>query len=199
MESSKLVEAVEMFASGSQYEPNSDEERNFRLDYYVCRLATSAADELTAAVLGLRNAAGRLQPPELGTLALKQVKEEEFTAAVKEIVCIWIHQEAVEQGGDSLPDWLRTFFRISFGAADSMLPKPTAWEVMHAYGRCQDMVSLCMEACCRVCTELGFGVASMNFSPAVMPIVLQTGTLRQQILKEALTCPLHELNSMARL
>jgi len=187
----------EQFLPGPEYEPDSDEERNFRLDFYTCSLAIAASNQLTEALMGLRSAANRLQPPELSTLALKTFKEEEFSAAIKEVVCIWIHQEAVEQGGESVPDWLRTFFRLAFGAADYMLPTPTAWEVMHAYGRCRDMVSLCMEACCRVCVELGFGVASITFSPTVMPIVLQTGELRQGVLKEALSLPLGELRERA--
>lgn len=188
----------DLFRAEPDNEPKSDEERNFRLDYYTCRLAITASEQLTEALIGLRNAADRLQPPELGTLALKQFKQEEFSAAVKEIVCIWIHQEAVDQGGDALPEWLRQFFRLAFGAADYMIAKPTAWEVMHAYGRCHDMVALCMEACCRVCDELGFGIASMTFSPAVMPIVLQTGQIRQRVLQEALALSLKELRRQAQ-
>jgi len=194
------VEGVysDVFRAGPAHEPTTDEERNFRLDYYTCKLAIAASEQLTQALMELRGAADRLQPPELGTLALKTFKEEEFSAAIKEIVCIWIHQEAVDQGGETLPLWLRTFFRLGFGAADYMIAKPSAWEVMHAYGRCHDMVSLCMEACCRVCGELGFGVASMTFSPAVMPIVLQTGALRQGILKDSLGSPIKELRERAK-
>ncbi len=185
------------FRAGPQHEPQSEEERNFRLDYYTCKLAITASEQLTGALMSLRGAADRLKPPELGELALKHFKEEEFSAAIKEIICIWIHQEAVEQGAEGLPDWLRHFFRLSFGAADYMIAQPTAWEVMHAYGRCQDMVALCMAACCRVCSELGFGVAAMTFSPTVMPIVLQTGPLRQHLLEVALTSSLQDLRKQA--
>ncbi len=197
---SKCLEGVysDLFHPGPEHEPGSEEELNFRLDYYTCQLAITASEQLSQALTNLRGSADRLRPPELGSLALKQFKEEEFAAAVKETICIWIHHEAVDQGGEWLPDWLRNFFRLAFGAADYMIQKPTAWEVMHAYGRCNDMVALCMEACCRLCGELGFGIASMTFSPAVMPVVLQTGEVRQSVLRDALALSLDELRAAAR-
>lgn len=188
----------EQFRARQGLEPVSDEERNFRLDYYVCRLSMAASQQLSEALLDLRKTAKNLQPPELSRQALKPFKQEEFSSAVKEIVCIWIHQEAMDQGAEELPAWLRTFFRLSFGAADFMIAKPTAWEVMHAYGRCQDMVSLCMEACCRVCDELGFGRAAVTFGGVVMPIVLQTAGFRHKTLQEALTLPIAELRRQAQ-
>jgi len=187
------------FLVGPEHEPGSDEERKIRLDYYIGSLALAASDELVQAVIGLRSAASNLNPPELGTAASRRIAEEEFAQAIKEIICIWIHQEAVDQDVEGMASWLRTFFRLAFGAADYYIHKPTAWEVMHAYGRCHDMVSLCMEACCRVCAELGFGSASPRLGPAVLPVILHSRPLRQGILRRALTLPLDSLEADAQL
>src|SRR5207253_1117135 len=93
--------------------------------------------------------------------------------------------------------WLMSFFQLTLGAADYMIPKPKAHDVMRSYSDCEDFASFCLSACERACMQLGFGDSSMVFGPTLYPVLLYTQPLRQSFLQQALTLPLHEIESKA--
>ncbi len=185
--------AIETFLVPISSEPATNEEMYKRLHYYVAGLATTASSQLYEALLDLRRTAPGINNILLRQTAFKQFSNQEFSAAVKEVMCLWLHLEAVAQGGEDMPGWLLNFFQLSFGAADYTVPVPRANEVMAAYKSCQDVASFCYEGAIRVCMSLGFGENSLDFAPAINPVLLQTSSLRSQCLKSALMLPTQEL------
>lgn len=177
--------------------PKSNEETYKRLHYYVAEMSVSISDHLRDALIELRKMSDQLPNQELQQLALKGYTDEEFVAAVKELLCIWLHLEAMDQGGEEMPGWLLAFFHLALGAADYMIAKPKAREVMRCYENCDDLAALCLQCCERTCQALGFGDASMIFGPTIYPVLLYTGQLRQKFLERALTSPISQISVKA--
>jgi len=184
---------VEPFLVPGSSEPATNEEMYKRLHCYVAGLATTASSQLYEALLELRRSALGIENIMLKQIALKQFSNQEFSAAVKEVMCLWLHLEAVDQGGEDMPGWLLNFFQLSFGAADYTIPVPRANEIMVAYQSCQDVASFCYDGAIRVCMSLGFGENSLDFAPAINPVLLQTRYLRSQCLENALMLPVQNL------
>lgn len=177
------------FTVSSEHTPKSKGETYKRLHYYVAKMGVTVSDQLQHTLVDLRRNAHTLPDAAMQKLALKGFSDDEFVFAVKEILCIWLHLESVEQGGESMPAWLLTFLRLAFGATDYMIPKPKAKDVVLSYENCGNISDLCFEASTRVATALGFGQSSATFAPAFAPILIQAAPLRQQILEKALTLP----------
>ncbi|GEM_PF-1507843 len=184
-----------LFTVRPEHCPTSKEELYERLNYYAAWMGVAVSDALYECLVDLRNAADKLPHEAARRLALKAFTDEEYAAAVKEILCIWFHLEAMDQGGDEAPEWLLSFLRSAFVASDYLITEPKALDVMHAYEDFGDSVSLCRQCAIRACRALGFGHYSPGFGAAVEPVLFRTGPRRQQILEEALTLPLETVKS----
>jgi hypothetical protein len=184
-----------VFRVRPEHNPKTKSEKYKRVHYLVCRLGLAVSDRLQEALVDLRRQAYQAPSPELEQLALKGYSEDEFVGAVKEILCIWLHQEAVDQGGPQAPPWLISFLRIALGATDILIPYPRAMDVFAEYSDCDDMRSLCREAAVRAAGRLGFGENSEVFAAAVVGLLVYNREDRQRVLQDALTLPIGEIQS----
>ncbi len=173
--------------------PADREESFVRVQFYISRLALVASDHLLESVMTLRRKAYGLTDQLLQQLALKGFTDEEYCAAVKEVLCVWLHLEVIDQGGNDAPDWLLKFLRVAFRSSDYLVESPSAVAVMEAYGDCEDYPSLCSRAALKVCAALGFGVASEVFVSYILPVLKASRPLRQQVLEKALSWPLEKI------
>lgn len=173
-----------------EWAPKSKQEAYKRLHYYVSKSGVAVSQLLQEALVNLRQNAHNLADEDLQKLALKGFSEDEFAPAVKELMCIWLHVQALEQGSERMPPWLLTFLRLAFGASDYVLPHPKAQEVLSKYEDTSDLTALALQCSIKVASLLGFGDAAETFAPVFSPIVLQTNSSRYQILHDALTLPL---------
>src|SRR5262249_36535462 len=176
-----------------EHNPKNKSDTYKRVHYLVCRLGLTVADRMQEALVDLRRQAYQAPTKELEQLALKGFSEEEFVGAVKEVLCIWLHQEAVDQGGPAAPDWLMSFLRLALGATDILIPQPRAEEVFAGYEDCDDMRALCKAAAARAAARLGFGEHAADFAPAVVGLLVYNRESRQKILEDALTLPVTEI------
>ena len=177
--------------------PRSKEETYERLHFYVSWLGVAVADSLQDCLLDLRRKAGMTDNRAVQRLLLKGYSDEEYVAAVKEILCIWLHLEVIDQGGEEAPEWLVSFLRLAFGCTDRLIAEPKAWNVLSSYEHCEDFVSLCRQTSMRVSRSLGFAEHAEGISPAFHPALIQSSSRRQQILEEALTLPLETIRTYA--
>lgn len=175
--------------------PKSKPETYRRLHYYVAKLGVTVSDSLQDTLIKLRQSADHIGDPEARTMARKGFNDGEFLPAVKEILVVWLHLEAMDQGGKDMPSWLLTFLRLAFGATDLLIPHPSATEILKSYDCCDDTQSLLIENCHRVAFALGFRSHASIFAAAVSPVVIETSALRQQVLQKALVLPLESLQT----
>ncbi len=176
--------------------PRTAKEKYKRLHFYVSKLGVAVSDFLIESLLNLRSSAHLYQDAQIQQLALKGYNDEEYTSSVKELLCIWLHLEAMDQGGDAMPDWLLRFLRLAFGATDILIPRPRAQQVLNSYGHCADEESLITESALRAGHALGFGETATIFAPNLSPILSDTGKVRQTILQEALALPLEKVTKL---
>src|SRR5688572_25122735 len=115
------VEGVPVFKVRPEHTPKSKPETYKRLHYYVAKMGVTVSDQLQEALIDLRRSAYSMTDPQMQNLALKGFNDDEFVSAVKELLCIWMHMEAMDQGGEHMPPWLLTFLRLGFGATDYMI------------------------------------------------------------------------------
>ncbi len=184
-----------LFQARPEHRPATKEEWNERLNFYACWMGVAVSDALYECLMALRQAAPNLPNNTVRNLALKAYSDEEYAAGVKEVLCIWLHLEAMDQGGDNSPPWLLTFLRLAFSASDHLIAEPPALAVMHSYEDFGDVVVLCRAAANRTCRALGFAEFSPGFAAALEKVFLQTAPQRQQILQEALTLPLETVRT----
>src|SRR5437879_4678292 len=135
------VEWRPSFRVRPEHAPKSKPETYKRLHYYVAKMGVTVSDQLQAVLIDIRRQSYTM-PSELQRIALKGFSDDEFVSAVKEVLCIWMHMEAMDQGGEEMPPWLLTFLRLAFGATDYMIPKPGATEIMMSYEDCNNVNSL---------------------------------------------------------
>jgi hypothetical protein len=173
--------------------PKSRSERCKRVHFYVSQIGMSVSARLRERLLAVRGLAVKIKDPDLASLARKNFSEREFLPAVKEILCIWIHLDAADQGGDLMPDWLMNYLKLALYATDYLIAEPDAMSVMDLHSDCFDLDSLCNEVSIKACEYLGFGAASAAFAPGVRPLLSETRSIRQQHLKDSLCLPLNEL------
>lgn len=178
-----------LFKARAEHCPKTKEDLYERLNYYASWLGVAVSDALYECLVDLRNAASRISDEEIRNLALKAYTDEEYAAAVKEIMCIWFHQEAMDQGGDEAPEWLLSFLKQAFNASDYLIAEPKALDVMFSYEDFANIEAVCHESAARACRALGFGPLSPGFAAAIERVFLETAPKRQQILEEALTLP----------
>lgn len=174
--------------------PKSRNERYKRVHFYVSQLGVSVSARLKERLLSIRALSDKIKDPDLAALAAKNFSEAEFLPSVKEILCIWIHLDAADQGGDLMPPWLMNYLKLALYASDYLIAAPDAMSVMDLHSDCADLDSLCSEVAIKVCEYLGFGAASAAFAPGVRPLLSESRPIRQQHLSDSLCLPLNELN-----
>lgn len=174
--------------------PKSRSERYKRVHYYVSQLGISVSARLKERLLAVRGLAGKIKDPDLAELAGKNFSEAEFLPAVKELLCIWIHLDAADQGGDLMPAWLMNYLKLALYASDYLITSPDAMSVMDLHSDCSDLDSLCSEVAIKACEYLGFGAAAAAFAPGIKPLLTESRPLRQVHLKDSLCLPLDELD-----
>jgi hypothetical protein len=169
------------------HNPRSRQDRYRRVQYYVSVLGASASAQLKQALLVLRNAADQLPSPELSRAARKQYLESEFLPATKEMLCIWLHLEAIDQGGEMMPQWLMNYLKLALYATDFLIDSPTAVSIMEQHAQCMDMQTLIAHVCESLGRRLGYGDVSSQLAPAFAPLLENSRAVRQKALRESLT------------
>lgn len=177
--------------------PKSRNERYKRVHFYVSQLGIAVSARLKERLLAIRGLAEKIKDEDLAALAAKSFSEEEFLPAVKEILCIWIHLDAADQGGDLMPAWLMNYLKLALYASDYLIASPDAMSVMDLHSDCADLDSLCSEVAIKACEYLGFGSASSAFAPGIKPLLTESRPLRQKHLRDSLCKPLQELSEQA--
>lgn len=178
------------------HNPRSRQDRYRRVHQYVSQLGGASSHQLRQALLVLRNAADQLPTPELQDAARKSFTDEEFLTATKELLCIWIHLEAVDQGAEAMPGWLMNFLKLSLSATDYLIQRPQAMEVMQAHVHCVELSQLYAEVSLALASYLGFGACTQALAPTFLPLLANSRAVRQQLLKEALTLEIEDEDSM---
>lgn len=184
------------FSVRPHHNPKSRTERYRRVHFYVSRMGVSVSARLRQVLNALRQLAVEMKDPSCAAYARKSYTEAEFLPAVKELLCIWIHLDAVDQGGELMPVWLMSYLKLALFACDYMVPLPDAMSVMERHSDCRDIEKLCDEAALKVCEYLGFDHVAQAFAPAIVPILLNSRAVRQKHLEDSLTLPLNEVEEM---
>ncbi len=178
-----------VFRVNPEHTPQSKQEAYRRLHYYVAKMGVTVSDCLQDALIRQRKAAFEMTDRQLLKTALKGFSDDEFLPAVKEITVVWLHLESLDQGGHDMPGWLLTFLRLAFGATDYLYPEPKSVEILKAYEYCESIHTLYQEASYRAAWSLGFREPASYFASIIIPLFIDTGPLRQQVLQKALTLP----------
>ena len=181
-----------MFRPMPGHNPRSRQDRYRRVHYYVSQLGAAASGQLKQALLALR-AASEHMPVDLQELALKPYIESEFLPATKELLCIWIHLEAVDQGGEGMPSWLMQYLKLALYATDYSIPEPQAINVMEQHAACSELPALFGEVSLTMAAYLGYGERANELAPAFLPLLENTRQIRQRILKQSLAGDLDTL------
>lgn len=183
------------FLAETKHCPRSAKERYRRIHYYVSTLSVSISEQLKQILLAIRHVSDQIKNDEIRQVAQKPFSEAEFLPAVKELLCIWIHLDAIDQGGHSMSDWLLNYLRLSLFATDFLISRPGAVAVLDLHGKCPDSEALASEVCLKMCEYLGFGPHAKAFAPALHSLILQSRPFRQKILRDSLCLPVDELRA----
>lgn len=175
--------------------PRSKQDRYKRIQYYVGQLGEAASAQMKQALIVLRNAAEQL-PPELQPIAHKDYSDTELLPALKELVCIWIHVEAIEQGSESMMTWLMEYFKLALHATDSLIPEPKALDIMTLHAHCEDLESLYTEVSTTIGGYLGFGDQAPTLAPAFVALLINSKPLRQKLFKDSLTIQVEDIEEV---
>lgn len=170
-----------------EHKPQSTRQRYQRVHSYVSLLGSKSSSLLKKTLLAIHEAAERIEDPQIKALALKQYTESEFLPATKELLCIWLHLEAVDQGGEEMPAWLLQFLKLSLYATDYLIDVPSALEIMDHHALCADLQSLHLSVSLSLSIKLGFGQYARSFAPAFIPLLTTTRKARQRILQKVLS------------
>lgn len=174
--------------------PKTRSERYKRVHYYVSQMGISVSARLKERLMAIRGLAGKIKDEDLSALAAKSFSESEFLPAVKELLCIWIHLDAADQGGDLMPAWLMNYLKLALYASDYLIASPDAMSVMDLHSDCHDLDSLCSEVSIKACEYLGFGGAASAFAPGIKPLLIESRAIRQKHLQDSLCKSLDELS-----
>lgn len=193
MPGSKTDSQSVAFHARPEHNPKDRTEKYRRVHYYVSRMGVAISNQLKQALLALRNAAPQLQTEQMRVVASKQYTEDEFLPAVKELLCIYIHLDAIDQGGELMPAWLMNYLKLALHATDYLIATPEAMFVMESHADCRSLQELTNEVSHSVCQTLGHGGCSRAFAPAIGTLIKSSQATRNRILKDSLTMPLIEL------
>jgi hypothetical protein len=168
------------------HNPRNRQDRYRRVHYYVAQLGGQASSQLKQALMVLRSAAEQLPTQQLQQAARKQFTEAEFLPATKELLCIWLHLEAVDQGGDAMPSWLMSYLKLALHATDYLIEQPAGLDIMHTHAHCQQLPELYEEVGKTIAAYLGFGECSEILAKVFIPLLSNSRAMRQKVLKESL-------------
>jgi len=182
-----LPSAASVFRPKPGHHPRNRQEQHKRVHRYVSLLGNSASVQLQQSILKMRNAAEKMPTPQLQAAASKEISEEEFRWAIKELLCLWIHLEAVDQGGAGMPTWLINYLKLALYATDYLVAQPTAAEIMKAHAHCENLTELYSEVSESIAKYLGLGDCASSLGIAFVSLLTESRALRQNILKDSLT------------
>jgi hypothetical protein len=185
-----------IFLVAPKHKPGDRAERNRRVHYYVSNMGVSVSSRLKEVLLALREISSEMNDPECARVACKAYSEKQFLLAVKELLCIWIHLDALDQGGELMPAWLMNYLKLALHASDYLLPEPDSTSVMELHSDCRDLNSLCSESALKACDYLGFESYSPVLAPAIMPVLMASRSLRHKHLEDSLGLPVEQFGEM---
>ncbi len=191
------VNQSRFFVVRPHHKPKDRSERYRRVHFYVSRMGVSVSARLKQILMALRQLSSQMNDAECAAFARKSYSEEEFLPAVKELLCLWIHLDAVDQGGELMPAWLMNYLKLALFASDYLLPQPDSMSVMELHSDCVDLNSLCSEGSLKACEYLGFHHASAILAPAITPVLMNSRSIRQKHLQDSLTLSIDELEEIA--
>jgi hypothetical protein len=166
-----------IFRPNPGFNPRGRSERHRRVHFYAVQLAKEASTSLRDVIVYLRqtNEAWR-----------RQFTAQQFQSASKELMCIWIHLEAIDQGGESMPAWLMNYLKLALHAADQLIESPRALDVMKQHQQCTDLDSLYNEVIETIAANLGFTEMTNEIASAIFPLLVNSRAMRQSVLRESL-------------
>ncbi|HEY9867749.1 MAG TPA: hypothetical protein V6D08_00960 [Candidatus Obscuribacterales bacterium] len=184
--------SAESFAVTPDLMPQSKEEEAERAAYVAAVLAAGCADFVQGFLLDCRNG---LMGEALQKAAGRELSDNEFSAAVKELTCITIYLTVVEHGGEAAPSWLSRFLFIALRATDKIVPQPRAREIMQTHEFVSGSEDIALDASVSACRAMGFGDAAAHAAVPIQIFLLQNTAYRSDVLRYALTQPLEALRA----
>lgn len=182
----------ELFQVTQEMCPATDHEANARIHYYAALMTTTIADVLKEAIMAIRNQGPKQEREIVREAAQKEFSQSQLIVATKEVCLNWLQQDAMEQGGESMPEWLVAFFQAAANAIDYKFPDPPLARLAPDYQFCLDKEFFCRKTAEKVCLELGFADLAGAFDQVVeKKLVLNLA--RQNILQRALSLPMDQI------
>jgi hypothetical protein len=166
-----------IFRPNPGFNPRGRQERHRRVHFYAVQLAREASTALRDTIVYLRQTNETWRRP---------FSAQQFQSAVKELVCIWIHLEAIDQGGESMPAWLMNYLKLALNAMDQLIDSPRALDIMKLHQQCTDLDSLYSEVAETILANLGFSEMTNEIASALFPLLANSRAMRQSILRESL-------------
>jgi hypothetical protein len=166
-----------IFRPNPGHNPRGRQERHRRVHFYTVQLAKEASTAIRDTIVYLRQSNDSWR---------RQFTTDQFQSAVKELMCILIHLEAIDQGGESMPAWLMNYFKLAFHAADQLIANPRSLDIMKQHQQCNDLDTLYMEVVDTIAANLGFTEMTNEIASAVYPLLVNSRGMRQSILRESL-------------
>lgn len=166
-----------IFRPNPGFNPRGRQERHRRVHFYAVQLAREASVSIRNSIVLLRqsNEAWR-----------RQFTPQEFQSASKELMCIWVHLEAIDQGGESMPAWLMNYLKLALFAMDQLIESPRALDIMKQHQACTDVDSLYREVAESMLAYLGFSEMNNDIASALFPLLANSRAMRQSVLRESL-------------
>ncbi len=86
-----------------------------------------------------------------------------------------------------MPTWLINFLKLALYATDFLVAQPTTTSIMNAHAHCENLIALYSEVGETIANNLGLGDYANLLGPGFVPLLTDTRTLRQNVLKDSLT------------
>jgi hypothetical protein len=187
MTQTQTVKRSQLYRALPGHTPRSRADRYKRVHLYISKLADAVGAQLRETLLYLRKTAPDLSGQDLQEQAAKSFSEVELSQAMKEIVCIWIYLEAIDQGGETMPQWLMAYLKLALYATDYLVAQPQAQMIMQSYGGYALTDDLIRAACQNIGGYLGFAASSKQLAPFLSGLFDDSRRRRQSLLKLSLT------------
>lgn len=166
-----------IFRPNPGFNPRGRQERHRRVHFYAVQIAREASTAIRDTIVYLRSTNDEWR---------RQFTPQQFHSAVKELMCMWIHLEAIDQGGESMPAWLMNYFKLALNASDQLIASPRALDIMKQHQQCNDLDTLYGEVVETIATNLGFPEMTNEIASALFPLLTNTRVMRQNVLRESL-------------
>lgn len=179
--------ASKFFQASDEFMPADQFEFADRLEYYLVRLSFASVELVKEFMLALT--AQVLEEEDKVNFPL--LEDAHLAGSSKELLCVWLHQEALEQGGEAMPEWLLYFLRAALFLTDAALPDMKMNDVFDCYDRCESFKDFCELASDRVASHVLPGVDTLGFTGQKWGLV--RSPVRNAILSEALALPASDI------